>query len=154
MKKMLSALTINKGAAAIKPSHGFTSQAVTASLTPDVHHQTIRHCSHPNDAPRGDLGWKKQRPLALDSWGTYQRNDFSEFGCLNLPKHRKVLNSLTWNVWFSSIHSNLLMFWLYLVFAYSYISWILTWLFRAVPYSYQRGCILGLSPQFCLLSKT
>ena len=28
----------------------------------------------------------------------------------NLPIHRKVLNSLTWDIWFSLINSNLLMF--------------------------------------------
>ena len=48
--------------------------------------------------------------LAPDSWGAYQRNDFSEPRLLHLPIHRKALNSLTWGVWFSLINNNLLTF--------------------------------------------
>ena len=54
----------------------------------------------------------KHRILALDSQGAHQRNDFSEPRPLHLPIHRKALNSLTWDIWFSLINSNLLMFWL------------------------------------------
>ena len=53
---------------------------------------------------------EKNRTLALDSWGANQRNDFSEPRLLHLPIHRKALDSLTWDVWFSLINSNLLMF--------------------------------------------
>ena len=53
----------------------------------------------------------KYRILALDSWDAYQRNEFSELRLLYLPIHRKVLiNSLTWDIWFSLISNNLLMF--------------------------------------------
>lgn len=54
--------------------------------------------------------------LALDSWGVYQRNDFSEPILLHLPtcwkarKVGKVLSSLTWDIWFPSISNNLLKF--------------------------------------------
>ena len=68
-------------------------------------------CSH-------SLGWaprklrsQKHRRLALDSWGTYQRDNFSEPRRLNLPINRRVLNSLTWAVWLFS-NNSLLMFWL------------------------------------------
>ena len=52
----------------------------------------------------------KHRILAPDSWGAYQRNDFSEPRLLHLPIHRKALNSLTWDIWFPLINNNLLMF--------------------------------------------
>ena len=47
---------------------------------------------------------KKCRILAQDSWDAYKRNDFSKPRLLYLPIHRKVLNSLTWDIWFSLIH--------------------------------------------------
>ena len=54
------------------------------------------------------LRMRKHRKLAPDSWGEDQRNDFSEPRLLHLPIHRKALNSLTWDNWFSFINSNLL----------------------------------------------
>ena len=61
----------------------------------------------------GDSGWeRKHRMPAPDGWVAYQRSDFSEPRLLYLPLHRKALNSLTWDTWFSFINSNLLMFWL------------------------------------------
>ena len=42
----------------------------------------------------------KHRILAPDR-GLYQRNDFSEPRLFHLPIHRKVLNSLIWDIWFS-----------------------------------------------------
>ena len=63
-----------------------------------------------NGAPWGDSGMRKHRILAPDSWGIYQRNDFNEPRLLHLPIHRKALNSLTWDVCFPLINSNLLMF--------------------------------------------
>ena len=61
-------------------------------------------CSH-------SLWWRlrKNRILAPDSWDAYERKDFSETRVLHLPIHRKVLNSLTWDIWFSLITNNLLM---------------------------------------------
>ena len=49
----------------------------------------------------------KHRILAPESWGAYQRNDFSEPSLLHPPIHRKALNSLTWDIWFSLINNNL-----------------------------------------------
>ena len=40
------------------------------------------------------------RTLAQDSWGAYDKNDFSEPRLLHCPIHRKALNSLTWDNWF------------------------------------------------------
>ena len=52
----------------------------------------------------------KYRTLAPESWGAYQRNDFSEPRLLHLLIHRKVLNSLTQDTWFSLINNYILMF--------------------------------------------
>ena len=50
----------------------------------------------------------KHRILTPDSWGSYERNDFSEPRLLHPSIHRKVLiNSLTWDIWFSLSNNNL-----------------------------------------------
>ena len=60
-----------------------------------------------------------------------------------------------WDIWFSLVNSNLLMFQLpSLCWKNSYISWLHPCLFGAVSWSYQRCCVLGLSPQFCWPNKT
>ena len=111
--------------------------------------------STPQQCTLRRLKMRKQRILAPDSWGAYQRNDFIEPRILNLPIHRKALNSLTWDVWFSLINSNLLKFQVPgLCCKDSYMPWLLPYIFRAVPQSYPRDCVLGLSPQFCLPNKT
>ena len=97
----------------------------------------------------------KHRTLAPESWGADQRNDSSEPRLLHLPIHRKVLNSLTWDFWFSLINSNLLMFWPPgLCCKTSCTSWLLCYFLGAAPQSCLRGCVLGLSPQFCPPNKT
>ena len=53
---------------------------------------------------------EKNRMLVLDSWDANERNGFSGPRLLHLPIHRKVLNSLTWDIWLSLINGNLLMF--------------------------------------------
>ena len=73
-------------------------------------HQDISHYSHLWGCTLRKLRMRKHRILASDSWGAYQRNDFSEPRFLHLPYHRKALNPLTWDIWFSFINSNLLMF--------------------------------------------
>ena len=50
------------------------------------------------------------RMLPPDSWAAYERNAFSKPRLSHLPIHRKALNSLTWDIWFSLINNNLLMF--------------------------------------------
>ena len=48
----------------------------------------------------------KCRILAPTSWDEYERNDSSESRLIHLPIHRKVLNYLTWDIWFSLVHIN------------------------------------------------
>ena len=47
--------------------------------------------------------------LAPDSSEVYESNDFGEPRLLCLPIHREVLNSLTWDTWFSLMNDNLLL---------------------------------------------
>ena len=87
----------------------------------------------PDSEPWGNSGWKqdahslapqmrdpltmrilrvrKCRILAPDSWGANKGMISVSLDACIFP-NRKVLNSLTWDVWFSLINSNLLMFWL------------------------------------------
>ena len=78
------------------------------AINPKATAATLHRCT------LGQHRMGKHRILAPDSWGTYLRNDFSEPRLLHLPIHRKVLNSLPWDVWFSLI----IIFWYsdYLVF--------------------------------------
>ena len=59
-------------------------------------------------------GWggylKRCRILAPDSWDAYERNGFSKPRLLYLPIHRRVLNSFIWDIWFSLINNNHLIF--------------------------------------------
>ena len=60
---------------------------------PSSNHQTA-------DTPSSGLGCKNTGYWPQKAEG-YQRNDFSELRLLHLPKHRKALNSLRWDFWFS-----------------------------------------------------
>ena len=51
---------------------------------------------------------EKWRVLAPDSWDAYESDDFRDPRLLHFPIHRKALNSLTWDIWFSLINNNLL----------------------------------------------
>lgn len=75
-------------------------------------HQAFSHSSHPQWCALRGYRTEKSKMLALGSQGAYQRIDFNEPRLLPLPILRKMLNSLTWDAWFSLINSNLLMFWL------------------------------------------
>ena len=75
------------------------------------HLSTIRLHPLPTVSPEELRMWK-HRILAPGSWDAYQRNDFSELRLLHLLVHRKALNFLTWDILFSSINSQFLMFWL------------------------------------------
>ena len=50
----------------------------------------------------------KKQDLAPDSWDAYKRNDFSKPDHLHFPIHRRALDPLIWEIWFSLINSNLL----------------------------------------------
>ena len=90
------------------------------------------------------LRMRKHRTVAPDSWGADQRNDFNEPRLLHLPIRRKALNSLTGDVWFSLINSNLLMFWLPGVcWKNSYVSSLPPYLLGAALQSYLRCCVPG-----------
>ena len=86
----------------------------------------------------------------LDNQGACRKNDFNESRLSHFPIHRKALNSLTWDAWFSFTHSTVI-FWCSdapgLLQKLLSILYILPYLFRALPESYLRGCLLGLSPQ-------
>jgi len=69
---------------------------------------------------------RKQRILATDSRGAYQRNDFNKPRLFHLPIHRKALNFWTWDIWLFLINNNLWKFQLSgLCCKNSYISWLL-----------------------------
>ena len=53
-------------------------------------------------------GCEKPRILAPDNRDTYERSDFREPRLLHLPIQRNALNSLTWDIWLSLIHNDLL----------------------------------------------
>ena len=82
---------------------------ITASWTVSPRELRIETGCPPSSTLR-KLRMRKHRMLAPDTWGAYQRNDFSEPRLFHLPIYRKVLNSLTWDIWFSLINRNLLMF--------------------------------------------
>ena len=67
----------------------------------------------------------------------------------SLLLHRKVLNSLTWDVWFSlRVISDVLTTCIFFFFCKnSSMSWLIPYLFGAVPGSDLRGYFPGLSPQ-------
>ena len=52
---------------------------------------------------------QKHRILAPDSWDAYERNDFIGPRLLHLSIHRKALNFLIQETWFSLLNNNLLM---------------------------------------------
>ena len=96
---------------------------------------------------RGSSGCEN-RILATNNWGAYPRNDFSAPRPLHLPIHRKVLGSLTWDIWFSLIYGNLL--------TLDYLPSVAKLLYNLAPplasleqfsQGYLRCCLLGLSPK-------
>ena len=79
------------------------------------------------------------------------KEGFNEPRLLHLPIHRKVLNSLTWDIWFSLINSHLLMF------PTDYLSFVAKLLYNlasplyllgAVSQSYLKRSLQGCSPHF------
>ena len=100
------------------------------------------------------LRMREHRTLAPDSWGADQRDDFSEPRLLHLSLGRKALNSLTWDIQFSLINSNLLMLQLpglvYKIPVYPARPPVTS----SEPHIYLRGCVPGWSPQCCLPNTT
>ena len=117
-KKMLLAISVKKGCC----SHQATKLQ-----------QPLMMCSR-------ILRMRKHRILAPDSWGTYQRNGFSKPRLLHLPIYSKIPKYLTWDIWFSLINSNIMMFWLPDLLAKTYASWIFPYLFRVVSEWAERLC--------------
>ena len=149
--KVLPAKSVNKGccslqANTLQPPHIWALREfrLEPGCLPSSH-QTLK--PHPKEASWRDSRWERTRhwPKRAEV-----HSNFREPRLLHLSIYRKVLNSLTWDIWFSLINSNRLMFQLSgLCFKNSYISWLLPCLFRAIPYNYLRGCVLGLIPWFC-----
>ena len=82
------------------------------------------------------LIWAVNAVLVLMNHFNCALNDFNEPRLLHIPIHRKVLNSLTWDVWFSFFSSNVLTFLLPgLCCKNAHISWFPLYLFGAVPQS-------------------
>ena len=98
-----------------------------------------------------ELRMWKCRILAPDSGDAYERNDFNKPRLLHPHIHRKVLNSLTWDIWFSLIHKN--------TFDVEttcplFTNFCITWLLLPTPtlsgqfsQGYLRCSLLGLSPK-------
>ena len=63
-------------------------------------------CSHSLQWALRNSGCEKCRTLAPDSWDARERGDCREPRLPHLPIHRKALDSLTWDIWFSLIHKN------------------------------------------------
>ena len=51
---------------------------------------------HTSATPEGTEDVNKKQDLTPDSWGAYERSEFSKPRDLHLPKHRKTLNSFAW----------------------------------------------------------
>ena len=85
----------------------------------------------------GGTEMRKQWKLAPESWAAHQKHHFNNPRLLYLPKHRKEVNSLPWDGWFSLVSRNFLMFRLpALCCKNSHVSW-------AVPQNYPRCCVLA-----------
>ena len=71
-------------------------------------------CSHSLWWTLRNTGCEKHKMLPqtaeIHVKGICDRHNFSEPRLLHLPIHRKVLNSLTWDIWFSLIHKTFLIF--------------------------------------------
>ena len=106
--------------------------------SPSRHHPTP---APPHCAPRGGFRMETNKQvLALDSSDAYLRNNFNEPRVLHLPKHRKALKSLTWDVcvvWCAGISWCLTTGFCCFSCKHSYISWLLPNLSEAVPLSWK-----------------
>jgi len=114
---MLPAISVNKG--------GYSHQIISLQLpqqwalwglrtetngVPTAKPSATAAPPSPNCTCWGDSGWRKAGYWPQIAEVSHRRNDFKEPGLLYPPIHRKVLNCLTWDIWFSLISSHLLMF--------------------------------------------
>ena len=150
--KIWPALSVNKGRCSHQAINITASEPwENSGWKQDARHLAVNCCSHPLCCTLRKLRMRRHGILALDSWGACQRSDFKEPRLLHLPLHSNALNSITWDILFSLIDCNLLMFWPPgLCCKNSYISWLSPLSLQ----SYLRFCVRGLSPQFCPPNKT
>lgn len=118
----------------LSPAKSVNKDVVTCDL------QTTGHCSCPRLCTLRGFKCKKKKVLALDSYSTYQKNDFSKFRLLHLPIHRKVLNSLTLKVYFFFNYLQSFDIWTTrILLQYSHLFWS--------SLIYLRALLPGLNPQ-------
>ena len=141
------------------PSEGLRNGAFPAisvnkdvTVISDSALQCLKALKEENTCDLAAISWvlrnsdcKKQGILAPDSWDAYGRNDFSEPRILDLPIHRKVLNSLTWDIWFS-LTIIFLMFWLPALCCL--LDFYITWLLLLPHQSFLSRLLELLSPGF------
>ena len=108
-KKRLPAISVNKGLETIKPSR--LSPPTLSPMETRNRNRVPASSSHLLQlltTVYAEMRMRKHKRLAPDTWGAYQIKDFNEPKLLYLPIYRKALNSLTWDIWFSLIYSNLM----------------------------------------------
>ena len=113
INEILPAVSVNKGCHShqwLQPSNAsqWALRKLRKERIPAIYQPS--DCSHCLWWAVRKLRMWKHKVLAPESWGAYQRNDFSKSRLLHLPIHRKALNSLACDFWFSLFNGNLLMF--------------------------------------------
>ena len=104
--KLLPAISVNKGCHSHQLSH-YRCWMVTQEGNKEFPSFSRLHSEAiPYGVALRKLQMRKHRILAQDSWGVYQKNDFSEPKLLRFPTQAKVLNCFTWAIWFSFVNSN------------------------------------------------
>ena len=109
---MSPAISVNKGCCNHQTISHYSPEGAQDGDKQAVHLQANSHCRCPQPCALKGFRMEKSRILTPERQGADQRSDFNEPRLLHLPILRKMLNLLTWAVWFSFIKSNLLMFWL------------------------------------------
>ena len=118
--------------------------------TKNARHLAVSCYSHPQGCTLRRPRMRKHRILAPDSWGAFQRNRFNQPRLCLLVYRKVMLVSLIWDVWFSLVNSNLLIFRLPGHSCNnSYIPWLLptSCLFKTVSQLYLRCVTQAWSPQ-------
>ena len=102
--------------------------------------------------PWGDSKWENPGPRELRCISKEWLQGAQVVHC---PTHRKALNSLTWENWFSFIHSNLLILttWSFVVKIQT-SGCLLASLEQSLRINWEAVSCLGLTPQMCPTNKT